>query len=653
MKITTATSPVLRAAPLLGLAALSLTAVAQADPPLTITQGGTYSGNYQSTDGTPAITVNTTQPVVITNCTVSGPGNLIFAPISGSNVTVSYTTGTNNAGQGKSTGNFFYAYQPAAINIHNCDIGDTASGSGPGFGILINGYGGSASANYPLSIAWNRFRNINGLSSSNAPHAIQISNASNIPGVDIGYNEIIDDPYASYVNDVINIYAGGTPNTPINVHNNYIQGLYAANPTDTDPNHYNSGCGIICDSDQAAYTHIYNNQVISTSNCGISIAGGHDNSFWGNRILSSGLLPDGTTAIYDQNNGAQLVNEYNTYYNNFASDPNDPNNTHPNLIGWLRQPFTIHNPTSQATRGGDVNFDLEPNERGKQTYWGNGPSVQDEENEGRSWAQMLSNNNFWVGNNLIIDPGFEAQIGSNPGGTLAGHWRADVGSGAGAGTDIDQPGNPESGHINAWVHNPAGTYGAYAAQDGIAVQPNTTYILSAACWDITGGTVGGGGAEIGAWSDDWSRNLGDLRFTPATGGYAPAGVTFTTGPSDTRIHIEIGISGQTRDAYMRIDDVQLTDPVVKPATPAGLKAVAGASGAKQITLTWNKVTGTSSYKVYWASSSGGTYSQTGTATTASYTNMGLTAGTTYFYKVAAVNAAGTGGQSSAVSAKAQ
>ncbi len=46
--------------------------------PIVITEGGTYSGNWQSTDAkTPAVTVSTTAPVVIENSHIRSAGNLI------------------------------------------------------------------------------------------------------------------------------------------------------------------------------------------------------------------------------------------------------------------------------------------------------------------------------------------------------------------------------------------------------------------------------------------------------------------------------------------------------------------------------------------------------------------------------------------------
>jgi fibronectin type 3 domain-containing protein len=85
-----------------------------------------------------------------------------------------------------------------------------------------------------------------------------------------------------------------------------------------------------------------------------------------------------------------------------------------------------------------------------------------------------------------------------------------------------------------------------------------------------------------------------------------------------------------------------------PVAPTGL-AVTGQTSSS-ITLSWNTVTGAASYKVYRSSSETGTYTQTGSpVTNTSFTNTGLFAGTTYYYKVSAVNAGGESSLSASVS----
>lgn len=87
-----------------------------------------------------------------------------------------------------------------------------------------------------------------------------------------------------------------------------------------------------------------------------------------------------------------------------------------------------------------------------------------------------------------------------------------------------------------------------------------------------------------------------------------------------------------------------------PATPTGLTATAGNA---QVVLSWTASSGAVSYNVGRATVSGGpftTISTSGAVTTTSYTNTSLTNGTTYYYVVSAVNAAGQSANSSQVSA---
>ena len=93
----------------------------------------------------------------------------------------------------------------------------------------------------------------------------------------------------------------------------------------------------------------------------------------------------------------------------------------------------------------------------------------------------------------------------------------------------------------------------------------------------------------------------------------------------------------------------LSDTPQAPGTPTGVAATAGNA---QVALTWNSASGATSYNLYRATSAGGegaTPYKTG-ITSASYTDTGLTNGTTYYYKVSAVNSVGESAPSAEVSA---
>jgi len=87
-----------------------------------------------------------------------------------------------------------------------------------------------------------------------------------------------------------------------------------------------------------------------------------------------------------------------------------------------------------------------------------------------------------------------------------------------------------------------------------------------------------------------------------------------------------------------------------PPVPAVPTALAATTGNQQITLTWNASSGATSYHVKRATTSGGPYTQVSAPTSSSYTNTGLTNGTTYFYVVSALNTSGESANSNQASA---
>ena len=85
-----------------------------------------------------------------------------------------------------------------------------------------------------------------------------------------------------------------------------------------------------------------------------------------------------------------------------------------------------------------------------------------------------------------------------------------------------------------------------------------------------------------------------------------------------------------------------------PTTPTSLSTVAGDTS---VSLSWNGSTGAETYSVKRSTTSGGPYALViGNLTTTSYTNVGLTNWTTYYYVVSASNVFGESAYSAQVSA---
>jgi titin len=87
-----------------------------------------------------------------------------------------------------------------------------------------------------------------------------------------------------------------------------------------------------------------------------------------------------------------------------------------------------------------------------------------------------------------------------------------------------------------------------------------------------------------------------------------------------------------------------------PSAPSGLTATAISAG--QINLSWSDVANETGFKIERKTGSGGTYTQIATtgANITTYSDTGLTAGTTYFYRVRATNASGDSSYSNETSA---
>lgn len=86
-------------------------------------------------------------------------------------------------------------------------------------------------------------------------------------------------------------------------------------------------------------------------------------------------------------------------------------------------------------------------------------------------------------------------------------------------------------------------------------------------------------------------------------------------------------------------------PCSPPAAPGSLSATAVSSS--QINLSWSGVSGATEYHVYRSTTSGGPYTQVGTATGTSFSSTGLAPSTTYYYVVRSFNGCESGNSNQA------
>jgi hypothetical protein len=351
-----------------------------------ITSGGTYQVNVVNDNPkVPAVSVETDQPVVITNSTVVRRGPLISITGSGAgaNVTVTNTTGVGLDPQvaGQIRGVFVNAYDVASLNVQNTSM------AGVSFGIKV-----LASTAKQIRILNNFAENLedresngNGGLLTERPdlgHFIILNGVSAPNGADIAWNKLVNTIGNGSTEDAINIYKSyGTEAHPIIAHDNYLEGYSST----TTPNY--SGSGLVSDGDgntpMTAFVFFSDNDMVHTAGSGVDIASGHDIVAEGNRVVSCGRNANGTWYAMPFANAISIWNYRNSsqFYNNrietTAGGLVRPNSNNSPMIAdsWAYAPSLADNSalekqafTDPCIVNGQISLQAEANER---TFWAN------------------------------------------------------------------------------------------------------------------------------------------------------------------------------------------------------------------------------------------------------------------------------------------
>ena len=239
-------------------------------------------------------------------------------------------------------------------------------------------------------------------------------------------------------------------------------------------------------------------------------------------------------------------------------------------------------------------------------------------NNGATWGAAVRVNDDAAGGNvqfhsfLVVD-----QTSGNP--VVAWHdarndtnnRRLDIYASRSTNCGVSFEANTKVSNASAEFNNSSISYSDHNSLDNPSYNPNQT-------GEYLGLDARGGKAYV-AWSDT-------RHFFPA----------FTTEPQQENL------------GFARIDFGVTVPDTVPPLPPVGLTAT---PGKRKITLTWtaNVEPDLAGYNVYRSSTSGGTYTKLNASllTTTTYVNSGLTSGSTWFYRVTAVD---TSNNESAVSA---
>jgi hypothetical protein len=331
--------------------------------------------------------------VTIANTNVQGPGDLIYGLNSDLILVNTNGVGTNPNQAGVRKGRFLHMENVVNLLMANCNI------TGAGYPVYLNRYAGNHTSSQTIRIYNNQFVNVdarpsdgkNGYQTSGngTTHAILLNAQYAVPYIEIAWNQIVNTPYVSDCSDIINMYdSSGTATSHLLIHDNYAQGAYSITPGKET---YTGG-GIIVDGNTTdtlqttpAFIDIYNNQVVSTSNYGVSIAAGHDNRMFDNRIISSGYLVNGVFHSMYFGNGINNYNNYNlpatVFFNNYTSN---------NFAGLIRPDKATGQPMrsdwylpGQSDNGNNAQF---------APVNSSNPTLTDEANEWAIWKKKVA---YW------------------------------------------------------------------------------------------------------------------------------------------------------------------------------------------------------------------------------------------------------------------
>ncbi len=304
-------------------------------PPIQITKGGTYTGQWRSlSPDVPAVKVLTSEPVIIENCQIQSAGDGIWSLDQKAQLTVRncLAQGLNPNIANRQKGHF--------INIGNFlqAIVENNTVISFGHGIRALNYGPATEwSGQTVLIRYNRLQNVDGrLSNGQGGYLFDLkgSGASAIgldtlrrAKVEIAWNQVINQPFLSRVEDLISTYkSSGMPTSPIAIHNNYLQGGYTPDPR-ADVGYTGGMINVGDDPDRGdvGHVHVYDNQVVSFGNSGIAISAGHDNKVYHNRLISAQHASDGSLLGSKWRTGLTLWDYYNGganghWYNNSVYD---------------------------------------------------------------------------------------------------------------------------------------------------------------------------------------------------------------------------------------------------------------------------------------------------------------------------------------------
>ncbi|MEO7980318.1 MAG: lamin tail domain-containing protein [Sporichthyaceae bacterium] len=231
--------------------------------PLTITSGGTYTGRYESTVASrPAVTIATSEPVVLSHMTVRHKGSGVFAQSTRANVTI-----VNSSFKATNPGSVeeqwdVYAFQPKALVVEHNTFVD-------GHGVTIDGNNVTTS---PFRINFNDFVDVGRYDATEMVGPVHTDKVL-APGGQVQWNRSTATYGRSVIEDAFGFSrTNGGAGDPLDIGHNLVNGAYphSGNGSDFTGGAFDLGDG------GGSWLLAHDNTAVNYTNNGFMIPSGHD-----------------------------------------------------------------------------------------------------------------------------------------------------------------------------------------------------------------------------------------------------------------------------------------------------------------------------------------------------------------------------------------
>jgi hypothetical protein len=231
---------------------------------VTITAGGTYSGTYESRDANkPAVTIATTQPVVLDGAVIMHTGDGVFAQSTRASLTIRNSRFVALApASGIVEQLDVYAYQPASFVVEHNSFTD-------GHGITVNGNNLLTS---PFSISYNDFVNVGRYDAVEMIGPVHTDKVL-APGGAVRWNRSTAAYGQSVIEDAFGFcQTNGASGNPLDISHNLVNGAYphAGNGSDFTGGAFDLG------DRGGSWLYGHDNVAVNYTNNGFMIPSGHD-----------------------------------------------------------------------------------------------------------------------------------------------------------------------------------------------------------------------------------------------------------------------------------------------------------------------------------------------------------------------------------------